>query len=216
MLPTGNATPPRPVHHTRNGVGAEGARTRCAACGAVRRRPSPGTPCAKCESTRADLPLVQIYLSYARAADRGIATAFIRETAHAEAPYVVSGSTPPRPNRRGAGSTRAAIAAADVVVVLLGPRTAESPEVTQAVAFANVLGKVRLLLIGYPNGRWDWRVEGGGGVFRWDPAGMDALLSPDHLDLCRRIGEAKEHGTARRTRAESRNAARRRGDAPRR
>ena len=73
---------------------------------------------------------------------------------------------------------RAAICRADVLVVMLGPRTRLASGVIKEVAIANQLGKQRFQLIGYSDGVSQWAVPGGGRTYRWTWDNLTKLLSP--------------------------------------
>lgn len=72
---------------------------------------------------------------------------------------------------------RAAIARAEVFIVMLGPRTRFAPGVRKEVAMAKALAKTRFQIIGYRDGSADWAVQDGGPVYRWDWDNLKRLLA---------------------------------------
>ena len=80
------------------------------------------------------------------------------------------------PERDWVAKARAAIARAEVFIVMLGPKTRRAAGVLKEVAIANELRKTRFQIIGYKNGSSDWAVPGGGRVYRWDWDNLKKLL----------------------------------------
>jgi hypothetical protein len=64
--------------------------------------------------------------------------------------------------------TRAAINQADVLVVMLGPKTRYSMRVEKEVAMARDLSKATVQIIGYSDGSPDWGLIDAGPIYRWD------------------------------------------------
>jgi len=71
---------------------------------------------------------------------------------------------------------RAAIARADVFIVMLGPKTRSAPGVLKEVRIATELEKPRFQIIGYKDGSMDWAVPGAGRVYRWNWENLKKLL----------------------------------------
>ncbi len=72
---------------------------------------------------------------------------------------------------------RAAIARAEVFIVMLGSNTRYAPGVRKEVAMAKALGKTRFQIIGYRDGSADWAVPDGRQVYRWDWENLKRLLA---------------------------------------
>lgn len=81
---------------------------------------------------------------------------------------------------------RAAIARADIVVVMLGPRTRRASGVKKEVAMAQALGKPRLQIIGYRDGSRDWAVPGGGRTYLWNWDNLKKVLAPPKRSFAER------------------------------
>lgn len=71
---------------------------------------------------------------------------------------------------------RRAIARSDVVIVMLGRRTRYAQGVLKEIRMARSLGKPIFQLIGYRNGRVEWRVRGAGRVYLWTWPNLKKLL----------------------------------------
>lgn len=80
------------------------------------------------------------------------------------------------PEREWLDKARAAIARAEMFIVMLGPKTKTAPGVLKEVKIANELKKPRFQIIGYRDGSADWAVPDGGRVYSWDWENLKKLL----------------------------------------
>jgi len=81
------------------------------------------------------------------------------------------------PEREWLDKARAAIARADVFIVMLGPKTKYAPGVLKEIDLANELKKDKFQIIGYKNGSADWAILGAGRVYEWNWDNLKKLLS---------------------------------------
>lgn len=72
---------------------------------------------------------------------------------------------------------RRAIARADVVIVMLGPRTRHASGVLKEIQMAKALRKPIVQIIGYRRGTAAWRIPGAGRVYLWNWPNLKKLLS---------------------------------------
>ena len=81
------------------------------------------------------------------------------------------------PEKDWADKACRAIGRADVVVVILGPKTRWARGVLKEVQLANELGKRIFQIIGYTDGSEEWGVPGAGRVYRWSWDNLKKLLA---------------------------------------
>jgi hypothetical protein len=72
---------------------------------------------------------------------------------------------------------RAAIARADVFIVMLGPKTQRAAGVLKEARMARELAKTRFQLVGYSDGTEDWAIPDAGRVYRWNWDNLKRLLA---------------------------------------
>jgi len=82
-----------------------------------------------------------------------------------------------QPQRSWEVKARAAIARAEVFIVMLGPKTRTAPGVLKEVRMAQALRKPRFQIIGYQNGSIAWSVPGAGRTYRWSWDAIKRLLA---------------------------------------
>jgi hypothetical protein len=81
------------------------------------------------------------------------------------------------PERNWQDKAHAAIARADVVIVMLGSRTRWAGGVLKEIEMAREMEKKIVQIIGYRDGSEDWGVSGAGRVYRWNWENLKKLLS---------------------------------------
>lgn len=81
------------------------------------------------------------------------------------------------PDKEWEGKARKAIAGSDIVLIMLGAKTAKASGVLKEVAMATELGKPRFQVIGPKGGSKDWAVPGGGRVYSWNWENLKNLLN---------------------------------------
>lgn len=80
------------------------------------------------------------------------------------------------PEKDWEDKANAKIKAADVVIVMVGPKTHKASGVLKEVKMANAAGKKMFQIIGYKDGDYT-RVEGAGVLYRWNWENLKKLLS---------------------------------------
>ena len=81
------------------------------------------------------------------------------------------------PERAWVEKARRAIGRADVFIILLGPKTRYARGVLTELRIADEKRKSKFQIIGYRDGSEDWRVPGGGRVYRWNWENLKKLLA---------------------------------------
>ena len=81
------------------------------------------------------------------------------------------------PEKDWLDKARAAIARAEVFIVMLGPKTKNASGVLKEVTVANDLKKTKFQIIGYKDGSSEWAVPDAGRVYSWSWTNLKALLS---------------------------------------
>ena len=81
------------------------------------------------------------------------------------------------PERNWLAKATAAINRADVLIIMLGPKTKTASGVLKEVKVANEFNKSRFQIIGYKDGSADWAVPNGGRTYRWDWENLKKLLA---------------------------------------
>ena len=81
------------------------------------------------------------------------------------------------PERNWLAKATAAINRADVLIIMLGPKTKTASGVLKEVTVANELNKSRFQIIGYKDGSADLAVPNGGRTYRWDWENLKKLLA---------------------------------------
>lgn len=80
------------------------------------------------------------------------------------------------PEKDWVDKARAAIARADIFIVMLGPKTKNAQGVLKEVKIANELNKTKFQIIGYSDGSETWAVPNAGRVYRWNWENLKKLL----------------------------------------
>lgn len=81
------------------------------------------------------------------------------------------------PEKDWVDKARRAIGRADVVIVMLGPKTRWARGVLKEIQLANELGKRIFQIIGYTEGSEEWGVPTAGRVYRWNWDNLKKLLA---------------------------------------
>lgn len=121
----------------------------------------------------------RVFVSFDYDNDRGLRDLLLGQAALPDSPFEVSNYSlkEAAPEKDWEAKARAAIARAEKVIVLLGPRTVDAPGVLKEVLMAQALSKPRFQIIGYTNGSEKWAVPGGGRTYAWTWANLKALLA---------------------------------------
>jgi len=122
----------------------------------------------------------KVFASFDFDRDRALRVLFIGQSKLPASPFEVVDYSlkEAAPEATWEKKARERIERADVLVVLLGPKTRRAPGVRKEVAMAKAAGLRRIQLMGYDYGSRDWAVEGGGRGYRWTWRNLEHLLAP--------------------------------------
>lgn len=120
----------------------------------------------------------RVFVSFDFDNDRTLRDFIIGQARLPDSPFEVSDHSlkEAAPERTWPTTALTAINRADILIVMLGPRTRFAPGVKKEVAMANTLGKPRFQVIGYSRGSRAWAVPGGGTVYDWNWPNLKRLL----------------------------------------
>jgi hypothetical protein len=121
----------------------------------------------------------RVFVSFDFDNDRTLKEFLVGQAKHPDSPFEVIDHSlkEAAPERDWLAKAEAAIARADVFIVMLGSRTRFAPGVLKELNAATRLGKSRFQIIGYRDGSRDWAVPGGGTVYAWDWENLKKLLA---------------------------------------
>lgn len=122
----------------------------------------------------------KVFVSFDFDNDHGLKVFIIGQSKLLDSPFEVVDLSlkEAAPEKEWEEKARAAISRADVLVVMLGSRTARAPGVLKEVLMATELKKPRFQVVGYKDGSADWSVPGGGSTYRWNWENLKKLLDP--------------------------------------
>jgi len=111
--------------------------------------------------------------------DKFLKEAIIGQAKNEDSPFEASDHSLKEadPEKEWLERARAAITRSDVVIVMLGPKTKNSPGVLKEVKIAKDLKKERFQLIGYRDGAEQWAVPDGGRTYKWTWKNLKNLLA---------------------------------------
>lgn len=125
------------------------------------------------------MPKTKIFVSYDFDNDKALKDFIIGQAKLPDSPFDVSDHSlkEAAPSASWEVKARAAIARADVFVVMLGSRTRWAPGVKKEVAMAKALGKRKFQIIGYRDGSSAWALPDAGSTYRWNWPNLKKLLA---------------------------------------
>src|SRR5713101_2938621 len=120
----------------------------------------------------------RVFVSYDFDNDEFLKDSIISQAKNPDSPFEVSDVSlkEEAPQAEWETRTRAAIARADIFLVMLGSKTRQAPGVRKEVRMANAFAKMRLQIIGYDNGSEDWAVTKAGPVYKLNWRNLKNLL----------------------------------------
>jgi len=120
----------------------------------------------------------RVFVSFDFDNDKALKDFIIGQAKLAESPFeVIDFSLKDAvPEKTWLDKARTAISRADVVIVMLGPKTRNAPGVLQEVKIANELGMTTFQVIGYKDGTSTWAVPNAGRVYSWSWDNLKKLL----------------------------------------
>jgi len=120
----------------------------------------------------------KVFVSFDYDNDKTLKEFIIGQAKLADSPFEVSDVSlkEAAPQAEWRARARRAIAACDVVLVMLGSKTRFAPGVRDEVQIAKELGKRRFQVIGYKGGTEAWAVPDGGRTYGWSWDNLKALL----------------------------------------
>lgn len=121
----------------------------------------------------------KVFVSFDFDNDKTLKDFIVGQAKNSDSPFEVSDHSlkEAAPQADWEKRARAAIARADVFIVMLGSKTKTASGVLKEVAMANDQNKSRFQIIGYSNGSEDWAVPGGGRTYGWSWENLKKLLS---------------------------------------
>ena len=120
----------------------------------------------------------RVFVSYDFDNDEFLKDSIISQAKNPDSPFEVSDVSlkEEAPQAEWETRTRAAIARADIFLVMLGSKTRQAPGIRKEVRMANAFAKMRLQIIGYDTGSEDWAVPNAGPVYKWSWPNLKNLL----------------------------------------
>lgn len=121
----------------------------------------------------------RLFVSFDFDHDRALKDFVIQQARNSDSPFTIVDLSlkEAAPEPTWEAKARAAISRSEVVMVMLGSRTARSRGVLKEVAMAREMGKPMFQMIGYKNGTRDWAVPNAGRVYSWNWENLKALLA---------------------------------------
>lgn len=121
----------------------------------------------------------RIFVSFDFDNDSALKEFIIGQARHPDSPFEVQDHSlkEAAPESQWEAKARAAIARAEVMIIMLGSSTRFAPGVRKEVAIAKALAKPRFQIIGYRTGTADWAVPDGGRTYTWNWENLKNLLA---------------------------------------
>ncbi len=121
----------------------------------------------------------KVFVSFDFDNDKALKDFIIGQTKHEDSPFEVIDHSlkEAAPQKDWLDKATTAIKRADVLIVMLGPKTKNAPGVLKEVKVANEVGKPKFQIIGYKDGSVDWAVPDGGRTYSWNWDNLKKLLS---------------------------------------
>jgi|SRR5579862_2407149 len=120
----------------------------------------------------------KVFISYDFDNDKALKDFIIGQAKLEDSPFEVADHSlkEAAPEKDWLVKATAAIARADVFIVMLGPKTKKASGVLKEVKVANDLKMTKFQLIGYKDGTEDLAVPDAGRVYRWNWENLKKLL----------------------------------------
>jgi len=120
----------------------------------------------------------KIFVSFDFDNDKALKDFIIGQSKNPDSPFEVSDYSlkEAAPEKQWIDRARRAISRADVFIVMLGPKTKNARGVLRELRIADEKGVPKFQIIGYRDGSEDWRIPGGGRVYRWRWENLKTLL----------------------------------------
>lgn len=121
----------------------------------------------------------KVFISFDFDNDKTIKDFIVGQAKNPDSPFEISDHSlkEAAPEKDWLDRARAAIARADVFIIMLGPKTKSASGVLKELKIADEKNKTKFQVIGYSYGTEDWAVQGGGRVYRWNWDNLKKLLS---------------------------------------
>jgi hypothetical protein len=120
----------------------------------------------------------KVFVSFDFDDDKVLKDFLIGQSKNSDSPFEVTDVSlkEAAPEKDWEEKAKAKIKSADVVIVMVGPKTHKASGVLKEVKFANELKKKIIQLIGYKDGNYT-RVEGAGTLYSWNWENLKKLLA---------------------------------------
>ncbi|MCH7534879.1 MAG: hypothetical protein IH948_03900 [Bacteroidetes bacterium] len=120
----------------------------------------------------------KVFVSFDFDNDKKLKEFIIGQAKNPDSPFEISDHSlkEAQPEKEWLGKAKKAINRADVFMIMLGPKTNKASGVLKEVEVANAKDKKRFQIIGYKDGKEEWRVPGGGRVYKWNWVNLKKLL----------------------------------------
>lgn len=121
----------------------------------------------------------RVFVSFDFDNDKTLKDFIIGQAKNEDSPFEVADHSlkEAAPEKDWLKKAKRAISISDVFIIMLGSKTRFASGVKKEVKIANDLDKKRFQIIGYKNGKENWRVPNGGRVYRWNWENLKKLLS---------------------------------------
>ena len=120
----------------------------------------------------------KVFVSFDFDNDKKLKEFIIGQAKNPDSPFEISDHSlkEAQPEKEWLGKAKKAINRADVFMIMLGPKSNKASGVLKEVEVANAKDKKRFQIIGYKDGKEEWRVPGGGRVYKWNWVNLKKLL----------------------------------------
>lgn len=121
----------------------------------------------------------KVFISFDFDNDKTVKDFIVGQAKNPDSPFEISDHSlkEAAPEKAWLERAQAAIARADVFIIMLGPKTKNASGVLKELKIANEKNKEKFQIIGYRDGTESWAVPGGGRVYRWNWENLKKLLS---------------------------------------
>jgi len=121
----------------------------------------------------------KVFVSFDFDNDKTVKDFIVGQAKNPDSPFEISDHSlkEAAPEKDWLARAQAAIARADVFIIMLGPKTKNASGVLKELKIANEKNKEKFQIIGYRDGTENWAVPGGGRVYRWNWENLKKLLS---------------------------------------
>src|SRR3989304_4717485 len=112
----------------------------------------------------------KVFVSFDFDNDKTVKDFIVGQAKNPDSPFEISDHSlkEAAPEKDWLARAQAAIARADVFIIMLGPKTKNASGVLKELKIANEKNKEKFQIIGYRDGTENWAVPGGGRVYRWN------------------------------------------------